>query len=90
LSYRAADGCVVLHADTRRQQFDAALVSQDVIGQAKGMVMQDYNIDADAAFERIRRTWTPTPSSSTSPTVSLPARAEPTMEVPCHAWTARG
>jgi len=46
---------LALHADTRQQQFDAALASRDVIGQAKGMLMQEYTIDANAAFEMIRR-----------------------------------
>lgn len=38
----------------RDQQFRAALVSRDVIGQAKGRMMERFNIDADAAFEMLK------------------------------------
>lgn len=51
----ATQAALALHADTRQQQFDAALSSRDVIGQAKGMLMQEYKVDANAAFEMIRR-----------------------------------
>ena len=39
----------------RDQQFRAALVSRDIIGQAKGTLMERFNIDAAAAFERLKR-----------------------------------
>jgi hypothetical protein len=38
----------------RDQQFRAALVSRDVIGQAKGRMMERFNIDADQAFAMLK------------------------------------
>lgn len=40
----------LIHADQRRQ-FNSALASRDLIGQAKGMIMKEHSIDAVAAFE---------------------------------------
>ncbi|WP_275041751.1 GAF and ANTAR domain-containing protein [Williamsia herbipolensis] len=51
----ATQAASALHADARQTQFDQALASRDIIGQAKGMLMQEYNIDATAAFEMLRR-----------------------------------
>jgi GAF domain-containing protein len=39
----------------RDQQFRRAIVSRDVIGQAKGMLMERFDIDADAAFVLLKR-----------------------------------
>lgn len=39
----------------RDQQFRAALVSRDIIGQAKGMMMERFNMDAVEAFETLKR-----------------------------------
>jgi AmiR/NasT family two-component response regulator len=33
------------------QQFQQALTRRDIIGQAKGMIMERYNIDGAKAFE---------------------------------------
>jgi hypothetical protein len=38
----------------RDQQFRAALVSRDIIGQAKGKMMERFNIDADEAFNTLK------------------------------------
>jgi AmiR/NasT family two-component response regulator len=37
------------------QQFRTALVSRDIIGQAKGMLMERFDIDAAAAFGLLTR-----------------------------------
>ena len=39
----------------RDQQFRTALVSRDIIGQAKGMLMERFDIDAAAAFGLLKR-----------------------------------
>ncbi|WP_396935107.1 GAF and ANTAR domain-containing protein [Mycolicibacterium sp.] len=39
----------------RDEQFRSALTSRDVIGQAKGMLMERYHIDAVQAFEVLKR-----------------------------------
>lgn len=39
----------------RNKQFRSALASRDVIGQAKGMLMERFSIDAVAAFELLKR-----------------------------------
>lgn len=35
----------------RQDQFRSALATRDIIGQAKGIVMERFNLDADEAFE---------------------------------------
>jgi ANTAR domain/GAF domain len=39
----------------RQDQFRSALASRDIIGQAKGMVMERFNLDAVEAFELLTR-----------------------------------
>jgi GAF domain-containing protein len=39
----------------RQEQFRSALASRDVIGQAKGMIMERYHVDAVQAFELLRQ-----------------------------------
>ena len=39
----------------RAEQFRSALASRDIIGQAKGMIMERFKIDAVQAFELLRR-----------------------------------
>jgi hypothetical protein len=40
---------------SREQQFKQGLSSRDTIGQAKGMLMERFDIDAEAAFELLKR-----------------------------------
>ncbi|CAM3220110.1 response regulator receiver and ANTAR domain protein [Williamsia muralis] len=46
----ATNGAVALQLVTNRTQFESALASRDVIGQAKGMIMERFGIDAVQAF----------------------------------------
>ncbi|MCV7098990.1 GAF and ANTAR domain-containing protein [Mycobacterium palustre] len=39
----------------RQDQFSSALATRDTIGQAKGVVMERFNLDADEAFELLTR-----------------------------------
>lgn len=39
----------------REQHFQSALASRDIIGQAKGMLMERFDIDAVAAFDLLAR-----------------------------------
>ena len=42
-------------ADDERLQFQSALASRDIIGQAKGMIMERFDVDAVRAFELLRK-----------------------------------
>ncbi len=39
----------------RDQQFRSAIVSRDIIGQAKGRLMERFGIDAGEAFETLKQ-----------------------------------
>lgn len=51
----AAHAAVAFEAARERVQFERALASRDVIGQAKGILMAQSHITADEAFELLRR-----------------------------------
>jgi GAF domain-containing protein len=51
----AAHSSVVWNAARRDEQFQRALASRDIIGQAKGMIMERYGVDAVQAFELLRK-----------------------------------
>jgi GAF domain-containing protein len=46
----ANHAAIALLHDKRERQFEAALATRDVIGQAKGMVMERFRVDAPRAF----------------------------------------
>jgi hypothetical protein len=50
----ATHAALVWNMTRRDQQFRAALVSRDVIGQAKGRMMERFNIDAAEAFAMLK------------------------------------
>ncbi|MGC4935160.1 GAF and ANTAR domain-containing protein [Gordonia sp. DT30] len=51
----ATHAAIALSSARRGQQFRSALASRDIIGQAKGMIMERYRVDAVRAFEIIRQ-----------------------------------
>ena len=51
----AAHSSVAWNSARRDEQFKSALASRDVIGQAKGMIMERYGVDAVQAFELLRK-----------------------------------
>lgn len=51
----ATHAAVAFHAARERIQFERALSSRDVIGQAKGILMAQSHITADQAFDLLRR-----------------------------------
>lgn len=51
----AAHSSVAWNSARRDEQFKRALSSRDVIGQAKGMIMERYDVDAVRAFELLRK-----------------------------------
>lgn len=50
----AAHAAVALSAARERAQMGDAMKGRDLIGQAKGILMNRHHIDADAAFEMLR------------------------------------
>jgi GAF domain-containing protein len=62
----------------RDEQFRSALASRDIIGQAKGMIMERFNIDAVQAFELLKRL----SQSSNMPVVAV-ARQLVESQHPC-------
>ena len=51
----AAHSSVAWNAARRDEQFKRALASRDLIGQAKGMIMERYGVDAVQAFDLLRK-----------------------------------
>jgi GAF domain-containing protein len=51
----AAHSSVVWSSARREEQFKHALASRDIIGQAKGMIMERYGVDAVQAFALLRK-----------------------------------
>jgi hypothetical protein len=51
----ATQAAIAIIASDRHTQFDSALASRDLIGQAKGIIMERFKIDAVAAFEMLRK-----------------------------------
>jgi hypothetical protein len=51
----ATHSSVAWNAARRDEQFKKALASRDVIGQAKGMLMERYGVNAIQAFDLLRR-----------------------------------
>jgi GAF domain-containing protein len=51
----AAHSSVAWNAARRDEQFHRALASRDTIGQAKGMIMERYRVNAVQAFEVLRK-----------------------------------
>jgi GAF domain-containing protein len=51
----AAHSSVAWNSAQREEQFKRALASRDLIGQAKGMIMERYGVDAVQAFEVLRK-----------------------------------
>lgn len=51
----ATHAAIAWDVQRRDEQFRSALASRDIIGQAKGMLMERFNIDAVRAFELLKR-----------------------------------
>jgi GAF domain-containing protein len=51
----AAHSSVAWNSARRDEQFRKALASRDIIGQAKGMIMERYGVDAVQAFDMLRK-----------------------------------
>jgi GAF domain-containing protein len=51
----AAHSSVAWNSARREEQYKRALASRDMIGQAKGMIMERYGVDAVQAFELLRK-----------------------------------
>ncbi|MFC9553817.1 GAF and ANTAR domain-containing protein [Rhodococcus sp. NPDC056960] len=49
----AAHAAMALSAARHHEQFRSALASRDIIGQAKGMIMERFAVDAVRAFEML-------------------------------------
>jgi GAF domain-containing protein len=51
----ATNAALVWNMMRRDQQFRIALASRDIIGQAKGRLMERFDVDAAKAFERLKQ-----------------------------------
>ena len=51
----ATHAALALYRAREKEHFTSALASRDVIGQAKGMIMERFNIDSLQAFELLRK-----------------------------------
>ena len=51
----ATHAATALIAHDRERQFQSALASRDAIGQAKGMIMERFAVDATRAFELLTK-----------------------------------
>jgi GAF domain-containing protein len=51
----ATHAAIALIAEDKERQFKSALASRDVIGQAKGMIMERFSVDAVRAFELLAK-----------------------------------
>ncbi|WP_245557055.1 GAF and ANTAR domain-containing protein [Jongsikchunia kroppenstedtii] len=51
----ATHAAIALISNDRHLQFRSALASRDIIGQAKGMIMERFDVDAVRAFELLSR-----------------------------------
>nr|WP_235157004.1 GAF and ANTAR domain-containing protein [Rhodococcus ruber] len=51
----ATHAAIAVIAAQREEQFRAALASRDLLGQAKGMLMERFSVDADHAFALLRK-----------------------------------
>lgn len=51
----ATHAAIAVIAAQREEQFREALQSRDTIGQAKGMLMEKFSVDADHAFSLLRQ-----------------------------------
>jgi GAF domain-containing protein len=54
-SVLAAHAAAAIMASRRGEQLQSALLSRDLIGQAKGILMQRFRVDAIQAFELLRQ-----------------------------------
>jgi GAF domain-containing protein len=54
-SILAAHAAAAILANRESQQLQAALLSRDLIGQAKGILMERFDVDAVGAFEMLRK-----------------------------------
>lgn len=51
----ATHAALAIVAANRQHQFESALASRDLIGQAKGIIMERFDVDAMQAFALLRR-----------------------------------
>jgi AmiR/NasT family two-component response regulator len=50
----ANHAAIALINEQREHQFKAALATRDIIGQAKGMIMERFSVDASQAFAMLK------------------------------------
>ncbi|MDG4667002.1 ANTAR domain-containing protein [Mycobacterium sp. 236(2023)] len=51
----ATHAAIALAANAKQHQFESALASRDTIGQAKGILMERFGVDAVGAFDLLKR-----------------------------------
>jgi transcriptional regulator with GAF, ATPase, and Fis domain len=66
----ATNAAVALQLANSRDQFQSALASRDIIGQANGMIMERFSVDAVRAFDLLKKL----SQDSNTPVASICAR----------------
>jgi transcriptional regulator with GAF, ATPase, and Fis domain len=81
----ATHAAIALIADDVRLQFQSALASRDIIGQAKGMIMERFKVDAIRAFELLTKLSQDSNTRVADIAAELVSRGGEPKKIPCNS-----